>query len=80
MKMEMTLGMAVINGIALPLTGTHEAVTKWCERWLRIGPGTVKKEALANKVAKATGIVQDDVLACLPPGNVQVLEDHGVFS
>ena len=79
MKMEMTLGMAVINGIALPLTGTHEAVTNWCERWLRIGPGTVKKEALANKVAKATGIVQDDVLACLPPGNVQVLEDHGIL-
>jgi predicted ribosome quality control (RQC) complex YloA/Tae2 family protein len=79
LTMEMTLGMAVINGIPLPLVGSHDAVTKWCERWVRIGTGTVKKEAMANKISKATGLVQDDVLAALPPGNVQILKDYNLL-
>ncbi|MCS5527337.1 MAG: NFACT family protein, partial [Candidatus Poseidoniales archaeon] len=76
LTMEMTLGMAVVNGIPLPLVGAHDAVTKWCERWVRIGTGTIKKEAMANKIAKATGLVQDDVLAALPPGNIEIIEDN----
>ncbi len=80
LKMEMTLGMAVINGIPLPLVGAHDAVTKWCERWVTIGPGTIKKEAMANKIAKATGLVQDDVLAALPPGNVQIIKDNNLLN
>jgi hypothetical protein len=72
--------MAVVNGIPLPLVGAHNAVTKGCERWVRIGTGTIKKEAMANKIAKATGLVQDDVLAALPPGNVQIIKDHNLFS
>ncbi len=80
LKMELTMGMALINGIPLPLTGSHTAVTKWCERWARIAPGTTKKEAMANMIARETGLVQDDVLAALPPGNMQVIEDHGMLA
>ena len=79
LTMEMTLGMAVVNGIPLPLVGAHDAVTKWCERWVRIGTGTIKKEAMANKISKATGLVQDDVLAALPPGNVQIIQDQNLL-
>ena len=80
LTMEMTLGMAVVNGIPLPLVGAHDAVTKWCERWVRIGTGTIKKEAMANKIAKATGLVQDDVLAALPPGNVQIIKNNNLLN
>lgn len=80
LTMEMTLGMAVVNGIPLPLVGSHDAITKWCGRWVRIGTGTVKKEAMANKIAKATGLVQDDVLAALPPGNVQIIKDNNLLN
>ena len=76
LRMELTIGMAVVNGIPLPLTGTHSAVTKWCNRWIRLGPGNQKKEAIANRIAKSTGIAQDDILAALPPGNLQILDDH----
>ena len=76
LKMEMTIGMAIINGIPLPLTGTHEAVTKWCSRWFRIGPGNTKKETVANKIAKLTGLTQDDVLGSLPPGNIEIKEER----
>ena len=77
--MEMTLGMAVINGIPLPLTGTHQAVTKWCSRWVKIGPGNTKKETIANQIAKSTGLTQDDVLASLPPGNIQIIVDNNLL-
>ena len=79
LPLELTLGLALVNGVPLPLTGPHSAVTAHCSRWARIGPGTTKKETLANRIAKATGLAQDDVLAVLPPGNVQVLEDNGVL-
>ena len=80
LKMEMTIGMAIINGIPLPLTGTHDAVTKWCSRWFRIGPGNTKKEAIANQIAKSTGLTQDDVLGCLPPGNIEIIEEKTIES
>ena len=79
LNMEMTLGMAVINGIPLPLTGTHQAVTKWCSRWVKIGPGNTKKETIANQIAKSTGLTQDDVLASLPPGNIQIIVDYNLL-
>ena len=80
LRMEMTLGMAVVNGIPLPLTGTHEAVTMWCNRWFRIGPGNIKKETIANKIAKLTGLTQDDVLGSLPPGNIEIIEENLIES
>ena len=79
LPLELTLGLALINGVPLPLTGPHAAVIAHCSRWARIGPGTTKKETLANKIAKVTGLAQDDVLSVLPSGNVQVIEDQGIL-
>ena len=33
---------------------------------------------VANRIAKATGLAQDDLLSCLPPGNCS-LEDYGLI-
>ena len=43
-------------------------------------PGIEKKDTIANRIAKATGLVQDDVLGCLPPGNLSIVEDQGFIS
>jgi len=80
LSMELTLGMVAINGIPLPLVGTHETVSSVCERWVRLTPGTQKKEQVATKIAKATGLLQDDVLSSLPPGNLTLGENHGLFT
>ena len=80
LSMELTLGMVAINGIPLPLVGTHEVVSSVCERWVRLTPGTQKKEQVATKIAKATGLLQDDVLSALPPGNLSIGENHGLFA
>ena len=79
LSMELTLGMVAINGVPLPLVGTHSAVTSICERWVRLSPGTEKKEQVATRIAKATGLLQDDVLSSLPSGNVSLGDSRGIF-
>ena len=76
MSTEISLGVVAINGIPLPLVGTPVAIESVCERWIRLQPGTMKKENIANQIAKATGLLQDDILGCLPPGNLQIVEDR----
>ena len=43
-----------------------------------IRPGREKKETIANRIAKATGLAQDDVLATLPSGTCEII-DHGLI-
>ena len=80
LPMELTLGMIAINGVPLPLVGPHHVVKEYCQRWIRITPGTSKKENVATRIAKATGLLQDDVLSALPPGNLTLGENHGILS
>ncbi len=80
MATEISLGVVAINGIPLPLVGTPAAIESVCERWIRLQPGTLKKESIANQIAKATGLVHDDILGCLPPGNLQIVEDRQLIT
>jgi predicted ribosome quality control (RQC) complex YloA/Tae2 family protein len=77
-SMEIAIGFSIINGIPIPVSGTAEGVSKLCERWALITPGREKKETIANRIAKSTGLAQDDVLAALPPGNCSI-ENHGLI-
>jgi predicted ribosome quality control (RQC) complex YloA/Tae2 family protein len=79
MNLEIGMGIGVINGVPLPVCGTVETISKAFEKWIKIIPGREKKESIANKIAKATGLIQDDVLASLPPGGCSI-EDHGLMN
>ena len=76
--MELAIGFGIVNGIPLPIPGTIAGVSNLCQRWAVITPGREKKETIANRIAKATGLSQDDVLSALPPGNC-ALDDHGLI-
>ena len=76
--MEIAVGFAIVNNIPIPISGTIEGVSKLCHRWAIIRPGTEKKETIANRIAKATGLAQDDVLATLPSGTCEII-DHGLI-
>ena len=78
LKLELAIGMGVVNGIPLPVVGTTETISGMFGRWAKITPGRRKKEDIANSISKATGLTQDDVLAALPPGNCSI-EDHGLI-
>ena len=76
--MEIAIGFATINNIPIPVSGTAAGVSKICQRWALIKPGREKKETIANRIAKATGLAQDDVLSALPPGACEIV-DHGLL-
>ena len=78
LPLEMAIGMAVVNGVPIPVSGTPSTISEYCQRWAKIIPGREKKESVANRIAKATGLAQDDLLSCLPPGNCS-LEDYGLI-
>lgn len=77
---RVTLGMIAVHGVPLPLVGPHAVVSAWCDRWVRLAPGHEKKELVATRIARATGLLQDDVLSALPPGNLRIEEDHDLLS
>ena len=78
LSLELAIGMAVVNGVPMPVSGTPSTISEHCQRWARITPGREKKESLANRIAKATGLAQEDLLSCLPSGNCS-FEDHGLI-
>ena len=50
-----------INGIPLMLASTVEHISKICKRYIVITPGREKKESIANRIYKSTGLAVDDI-------------------
>ena len=78
LEMKMAIGLICINGIPLLLGGTSEIVSSLCTRWAEIQPSIHKKEVLANKISKNTGLVTDDILPILP-GPCEIKENYGLL-
>ena len=78
LPLELAIGMAVVNGVPMPVSGTPATISENFERWAKVLPGREKKESVANRISKATGLAQEDLLSCLPPGNCSI-EDHGLI-
>ena len=78
LPLQLAVGMAVVNGTPMPVSGTPATISVNFERWAKIIPGQEKKESVANRISKATGLAQGDLLSCLPPGNCSI-EDHGLI-
>ena len=79
LNLQIGMGIGVINGVPLPVCGPVEIISEIFEKWIKIIPGREKKESIANKISKATGLIQDDVLAALPPGGC-IIEDNGLMT
>ena len=79
MDVQMGIGLVAINGVPLLMGGTVSSIKERCQRYAILSPGQSKKEQLANRIYKATGLRTDDVLSVLP-GSSDILEDVGVFS
>jgi predicted ribosome quality control (RQC) complex YloA/Tae2 family protein len=76
--LRLGMGLVAINGVPLLMGGTPEIIAHHCQRYIIIGPGREKKDALANRIYRATGLSVDDILPVLP-GNCEVIEDRGLI-
>jgi predicted ribosome quality control (RQC) complex YloA/Tae2 family protein len=79
LDVQIGIGIVAINGVPLLMGGRPETVSAICQRYAVLRPGLTKKEQLANRIYKNTGLVTDDVLPVLP-GASDIIEDHGIFS
>jgi hypothetical protein len=79
LDVQIGVGIIAVNGVPLLMGGTPSTVKQICQRYAIIAPGITKKEQLANKIYKNTGLVTDDILGVLP-GAGQIIEDYGIFS
>ena len=76
--LEIAIGLAVVNGVPLPVSGVPKVISEMCHRWAKVVPGREKKDSVANRISKSTGLGQEDLLSCLPPGGCSI-EDHGLI-
>ena len=79
LDVQLGIGIVAINGVPLLMGGLPETIRSFCQRYAILRPGLVKKEQLANRIYKNTGLITDDVLPVLP-GAAEIIEDHGIFS
>lgn len=79
LSVQMGIGLVAINGVPLLMGGTVSSIKERCERYAVLSPGITKKEQLANRIYKSTGLRTDDVLSVLP-GASDIIEDVGIFS
>ncbi len=79
LALELGIGIGIVNGVPLPVTGTPKTIQKKFPRWAKISPGREKKENIANMISKKTGLSHEDLLSCLPPGNCSI-EDYGLMN
>ena len=79
LDVQMGIGIVAINGVPLLMGGLPETIRSICQRYAILRPGLVKKEQLANRIYKNTGLMTDDVLPVLP-GAAEIIEDYGIFS
>ncbi|RJV00288.1 MAG: fibronectin-binding domain-containing protein [Candidatus Poseidoniales archaeon] len=77
--LRLGLGLVAINGIPLLMASTAEHIADICSRYVVITPGREKKEALANRIYKSTGLSVDDILPVIP-GNCEIVEDVGLIN
>ena len=79
MRLKLGLGLVCINGIPLLMAGTHVQVAALCDRWVELIPGRSKRERIASRLSKATGLSVDDIVPVIP-GTAELVADHGLIN
>ena len=79
MDVRIGIGIIAVNGVPMVVTGTPEHIQNMCPRYAILTPGMTKKDQLANKIYRNTGLSTDDLLAVLP-GACDVVEEYGILT
>ncbi len=79
LDVRMGIGIISINGVPLLMGGVPEVIRTICSRYAILSPGIAKKDKLANRIYKNTGISTDEILSVLP-GSCDIDEDKGIFT
>lgn len=75
-NIEIGIGKVNIKGEEKIMGGPPSAIKKWAPKWIIIAPGERNKNELANELAKKFSVAVEKIQRALPPGNVNIKEEH----
>jgi len=73
-KLEIAVGEIIIGETKKIMGGPVDAVKKRASKYVIFTPGSIKKNDIANKLAKAFETYTDQINKVLPPGGVSIVE------
>ena len=79
MDVRIGIGIIAVNGVPMVVSGTPAHILSVCQRYAILSPGLTKKDQLANKIYRTTGLSTDDMLSVLP-GACDVIDQHGMLT
>ncbi len=79
MDVRIGIGIIAVNGVPMVVSGTPTHILTMCQRYAILSPGLTKKDQLANKIYRTTGLSTDDLLSVLP-GACDVIDEYGMLT
>ena len=79
MDVRIGIGIIAVNGVPMVVSGTPKYILEACQRYAILSPGLTKKDQLANKIYRNTGLSTDDLLSVLP-GACDVIDEQGMLT
>jgi predicted ribosome quality control (RQC) complex YloA/Tae2 family protein len=82
LPLRVGVGLMTYEGEAKVMAGPPSAVASRCTSYVTLVPGDGSRETLAASLGKAWNVPREEILRCLPPGGVDVVEavPAGIFA
>ena len=74
----MAIGEIFIDKNRKIMGGPIVSIKKYSKKYVIIKPGNIKKNIIAEKIAKELEISSDDIMKKLPPGNINIIDSYGI--
>ena len=77
-SMELAIGEIEHEGARKIMCGPRTSVEGRSKRYLVLVPGDMARSKLSSALAKELGVPEEEISRILPPGDVRILESHGL--
>ena len=77
-SMELVIGEIVHEGARKIMCAPRASMETRSKRYLVLTPGEMARSKLSSALAKELGVPEEEVSRILPPGDVNILESHGL--
>jgi len=76
-KLEVAVGEIELDDTKKIMSGPIKTLQSKSKKYVILEPGTIKKNIISNKLAKAFNVTTETIQRVLPPGDINVVETEG---
>jgi len=77
-NLEMAIGEIYLDNIRKFMGGPIETLKNHSKKYVLLKPGNIKKNIVAEIIAKGFGTSSDNIIKILPPGNISIIDSFGL--